>query len=570
MGALFSAGGLITGLDSNSIIRQLMQIESQPITRMEDRILALRSEQQAIRDLRTQLTTFRSRAQDFRFSTTFASFETSSSSESVLTAEATSENPVTGSFSINVTQLATGTVANSSGVLGASINPDAVLNSSGITTDIQSGTFSINGVSFTVDPSTQTLNQVLSAINSSAAGVTATYDSVTDKVTIANTTAGNTAVINFGSSSDTSNMLSVLGVRSSTQSTNGSGSTTVSSTRHLGALDSAAALNTLNFAGGAITSESFTINGITISVDPTTDSISSVLARINSSDAGVTASYDSTTDGIRIVSKTMGSRTVNFGAGGTNNFLKATNLDDATQAAGKDAQFTVNGGDVQTRNTNEFSDAIGGVTLRLLSTGTSTVSVNVDDNAVIEDIKTFLTEFNNSVDRIREMTGNEGELHGDGSIATIESYLRSTVFATVSGISGSFTGLIDIGISTGEEFDSSVSAHLELDEEKFREALLDDRENVESLFANAAETGIADLFYNYLEDVVGATGFLNNRSKANGTIDTQITEINDRITRMEERLALRETRLRRQFTQLEQVSAGLQNQASALSRLGSF
>lgn len=568
MSGTFSAGGLITGLDSNSIISQLMAIERQPITRMETQIARFRSQQQAVRDVRNQLMTLRNRAQDFRLNNIFSSFKTASSLESVVTAEASSPNPVTGTFAVNVTQLATATVATSSGVLGAAINPDAALSSSGITTSIQSGTFSINGVQFTVDPSTQTLNQMLTAINSSAAGVTATYDSGTDKVTIANTAPGSTAVINFGASNDTSNFLSVLGVKSATQSTNLSGSTSVTSASHLGAISPGVKLNTLNFASGAVTSESFTINGITISVDPATDSLSDVIGRINGSDAGVTASYDATSDGIRIVSKTLGSRTVNFGTGGTNNFLKAAHLDTATQTAGMDAQFTVNGGAVQTRNTNEFSDAIAGVTVRLLSLGSSTVSISSDDSAIVESVKKFLDEFNASVDKLRSETATDGDLRNDSSIGTIESYLRSNVFSNVAGISGSFNNLLDIGISTGAEFDSSAIPHLELDEEKFRKALLDDRENVKSLFSNTGKTGVADLLYDYLDTAANSTGFLNERAKANGTIDRQIQEVNDRISSLEERLAMREIRLRRQFATLEQMSAGFQSQASALSRIG--
>ncbi len=566
----FTAGGLISGLDSNSIISQLMAIERQPITRMNTQISALKSQQQAVRDVRTQLMTLRNRAQDFRLNNIFSSFQTSTSDASVATATASSSNPVTGTFDLNVTQLATATAATSSSVLGAVINPAASLSASGITTSIQDGSFSINGTQFTLAAGTQTLNQVLTAINSSAAGVTATYDAVSDKVTIANTAPGNVSVINFGASADTSNFLSVLGVKGSTQSTNGSGSTSVTSSSHLGALSPSVKLNTLNFASGAVTSESFTINGVTISVDPTTDSMSDVIGRINASDAGVTASFDTTTDGVRIVSKTLGSRTVNFGAGGTNNFLKVTHLDDATQTAGKDAQFTVNGGAAQTRNSNEFSDAIAGVTVRLLSVGTSTLSINSDDTAIIESVKKFLDEFNTTTDKLRAATATGGDLKSDSSISTVESYLRSNVFANVSGVSGTFKNLIDIGISTGQDFNSSTTPKLELDEEKFRKALLDDRTNVQDLFANTGKTGIGDLLYDYLDTAVGTTGFLNERSKANGTIDRQVQEVNDRITSMESRLVLRESRLRQQFTQLEQMSAGFQNQASAISRLSTI
>ena len=43
----------------------------------------------------------------------------------------------------------------------------------------------------------------------------------------------------------------------------------------------------------AVTSGSFTVNGVSISVNKDTDSLASIITRINSSGAGVTASYDS-------------------------------------------------------------------------------------------------------------------------------------------------------------------------------------------------------------------------------------------------------------------------------------
>src|SRR5207247_4035420 len=51
---------------------------------------------------------------------------------------------------------------------------------------------------------------------------------------------------------------------------------------------------TAAFAG--VTSGSFTINGVAISVDPGQDSFDTLISRINNSGAGVTASYDTGTD----------------------------------------------------------------------------------------------------------------------------------------------------------------------------------------------------------------------------------------------------------------------------------
>ncbi len=570
MGGSITAGGLITGLDTNTIIAQLISLERQPITRTRQRISTLETQRTAVRDLRTQLQTLRNRVQDFRLNNIFNAYNATSSKTDILTSTVSSSSPAVGAFAVNVTQLASASTAQSSASLSASINPGVSLNTSGITTSIEAGTFTINGVQFTVNPATDDLNTILSNINASAAGVTATYSAVTDKITFVNDNPGDTALINFGSDDDTSNFLEGISITQATQSTGGGGSTEATSTRKLGAINSTALLNTLNLAGGAVTAGTFSINGISFSVDPTNDTLNDVIERINSSDARVSAVYDATTDGIRFVSDTLGSRTIRFGApGDTSNFLGTTNLTAATQTAGNDAQFTINGGAVLTRNSNEVSDAISGVTFNLLSVGASTVTVTSNNDSIVENIKTFVDEFNKSLDSIRSITASEGALNSDGGIRSIESFLVSKVFAQVSGV-GSFDSLLAIGITTGKDFDATAGSKLEIDEDKLREALSDNRQNVKDLFSNGTGTGIADLMFSYLDDATKATGFLNERAKANGTLDKQIQSLEDQITRLEDRVSQKESRLRRQFTNLETLSATYQNQSAALSRLGGF
>lgn len=572
MSGTFSSGGLITGIDSATLIKQLMQIERKPVVRMQDRIAELQTQQTAVRGIRTTLQSLRNAAQDFRFDTVFSAFQSTSSTPEVLSASVTGSAPVTGSFAINVTRLATATESVSSGSIGATINAGVALNSSGVTTDVTAGTFTINGVDFTIDPATDSLNSVLASINSSAAGVTATYNATTDKVTIANTTSGDASFINFGSASvATSNFLDIINVRGATQSAGVGGSTTVSSTRNLGAVSTTEALNTANLAGGALTSGTFSVNGVSISIDPTSDTILDVIGAINESEAGVTASYDTASDTIRVVSKTLGSPTIRFGSvGDTSNFLDRVNLDTAVQTAGVDAQFTVNGGAVQTRNTNSVSDAIGGVTLDLLSIGTSTVTISSDEDAIVEKIQGFVEKFNTALNEVRDLVGSEGSLRGDGGIRSIETFLVSTIFSQVSGLTGDYQSMVDLGISSGQDFNSEEPLNITLDEEKFRKALQTDRSSVVNIFTNDSENGIADQIFTFLDGATKSTGFLNERARANGTIDQQIQSSNDQIRRLEERLTQRETRLRRQFTSLEQISAGYQNQAAALSKLGSF
>lgn len=564
----FSIGGLISGLDSNTLISQMMAIERQPEIRIKQRITNLQSQQDAVRKLRTQLLALRSRIQDFRLGMVFDQYKAASSEDTVLTADVSGGTPVLGSYTVDVTRLASATVATSSASIGAAIHPDVALNSSGLNTQVTGTKFSINGVQFTFNPNTQSLNDIIGLINGSAAGVTATYDAATDKMTLANTAAGDTALINLGASSDDSNLLQVLNLTQATQATNGSGSTVVSSTRNLGAVDAGHSMSGVSFRGGAVTAGTFSINGVSFTVDPSEDSLADILGRINNSGAQVAASYDSATDTIRVVSKVTGSRTIRF-TSGTSNFLDMTDLSAATQTAGNDAQFSINGGASQTRNSNQISDAIGGVTLDLLSTGTSTVTISADNDAVIQKIQDFLDDFNASISQIHDLTKTGGTAEGDSSLRMIQGFLQSGIFSQVKDIAGDNVSLAEIGITTGSTFDASAVPKLELDKDAFLAALSKDSANVEGLFSNVGKTGVADGLFTYLDKITSTTGFLNDRVKANGSIDRQIQDFNDQIARIEDRVTQKTARLKTQFGQLEQLVASYQSQGSSLSVLSS-
>lgn len=567
MSGTFSAGGLITGLDTNTLIAQLIELERQPIVRLQQRIAALETQRDAIGDVRTQLQTLRNRAEDFRLITVFGQFRAVSSQESVLTAALTGANPASGIYTVEVLQLASATIARSSGALGAAINPDVPLSGSGIQTAITAGSFTINGTSFTVDPDTQCLNDILALINGSGAGVLATYDAVEDKVTLENDTAGDTSIINLGATGDTSNFLTAIQLDGAYQSTGSNGATVVTSARNLGAVTTSATLGTVAFRNGAVTAGSFRINGVQINVDPAADTLDSVIAAINASGAHVTASYDRATDTLRVVSDALGSRTIAFESG-TSNFLDVANLTTAVQTAGSDAQFTVDGGAVQTRNTNAVADVIAGVTLNLRSAGTSTIAVETDTDAIVEGVRGFITALNEALTEIRGQTARDATLQGDSSISMISSQLQYLMFSNVEGVEGTFDNLLEIGISTGSAFDSETGARFELDEEAFLDALRENPENIERLFSNSGRTGIADVLSNYLEDAASATGFLNQRIRSGGSVDSQIQAYNDRIERLEYIIARHEERYRAQFARLEQMAAQYQSQGSSLLGLG--
>ena len=537
--------GLASGLDVDTIITQLLALERVPITRLRNRIQTLEDQREGVQSVRRDLLTLFHRAQDFTLDMVFDQVAAASSDESVLTTELAGGNAVRGSFDIQVTTLASATVGTSSNYLGQVVDPNVALDSAGLSLAPTSGTFTVNGTEITIDVTTDTLNDVLTDISNNT-NVTATFSATTNKITLTNDDPGDTDIINLGATSDTSNFLDSGRLTAATQTGT---PTTLESTVDIAVVNPADTLDNI-FGAGTVTAGTFQINGTTITIaDPSTETLDGVLSAINSSDAGVTASFDGSSDTIRVVSDTLGSRTIDF-TDGTSGFLAAAYLDTADQTAGTDAQLTVDGASM-TRNTNTITDAIGGVSFTLLATGSSTITVNNDYEGMIEDITEFVDAYNTGIQTMHDLLGEDGGLENDGSIRLVENYLRNTIFGRPTGVTGDYESLLGIGISTGDTFESDVLTMLEVDEGALREALETDRDDVASIFTNAAEDGIGDLFENYLQDLTSTTGFLQSRSRASGTIDGQIDVLNDRIDAIERRLGWKEERLRRQFTQME-------------------
>jgi flagellar hook-associated protein 2 len=91
--------------------------------------------------------------------------------------------------------------------LGSTLNQ---ANNAGFATAVTAGTFTINGVKFTVDPTSQNLNNLLTQINNSTAGVVASYDSAHDQVILTSKSTGPQSIA-LGSSTDGSNFLQAVG-----------------------------------------------------------------------------------------------------------------------------------------------------------------------------------------------------------------------------------------------------------------------------------------------------------------------------------------------------------------------
>ncbi len=164
------AAGIGAGADWNTVISQLLQIESRPLLQLQTRESEINQQISDFGKVKSAFSTFQSALSDLRTSTGLAPNTASSSSESVLTATADS-SATAGSYDLLVGQLA------SSDKFASSVYADS-------DTAVGTGTLSIevNGstMNITVDGSNNTLTGLMNAINgdSSNPGVTASIINV--------------------------------------------------------------------------------------------------------------------------------------------------------------------------------------------------------------------------------------------------------------------------------------------------------------------------------------------------------------------------------------------------------
>ncbi|PUU88177.1 flagellar filament capping protein FliD [Halanaerobium sp.] len=84
----FALDGLATGMDTTSIINQLVAVERQPIQRYEEEILELQTTKDAWRDINSRLSNLENKVTPLKLSSTFNSNTANSSNEGVVTATA--------------------------------------------------------------------------------------------------------------------------------------------------------------------------------------------------------------------------------------------------------------------------------------------------------------------------------------------------------------------------------------------------------------------------------------------------------------------------------------------------
>ena len=538
--------GLASGFDWQSLVSQLVQVERAPETQLQAQQDTLGQQNIALGSIQTELGVFQNAAAVLADPTFFDS-RTAATSDSTLASATADAGTTIGTYSFNVTQLASAAVWKGSTAAGPLSSQDIssqTADTSGLTLSaapfaqsVTAGTFSVNGKQITI-AATDTLKSVFDQISKvTGRAVTASYSSASDEITLSSNSA-----ITLGSSADTSNFLQAAKLSNSGSITNTDGTVTVASAAKLGSVQNAM-LDKANFGAtisdGGSGEGSFTINGVSISFSATGDNLTSVINRINSSAAGVTASYDSANNRLSLTNKNTGDLGISL-QDDTGYFLAATGLTGGALTAGSDLLYTVNDGPQLSNRTNTItgdSSGISGLSVTALDKKPFTVTVAGDTAKIKTAITSFVSAYNTVQSTINTETASStdstgtvtaGTLAGDQDTKDLNSRLRSLMNSSVSGLSSTLNRLDTLGfVSNGTDDSLSTTDLSGLDS-----ALTSNLSGLKDLFSNTS-TGLAVQFNSFLDGTIGTNGSLvtheANLTKRSTDITTQINNMESQV-----------------------------------------
>ena len=561
----FALSGLASGFDWRSMVDQLSEVERAPQRRLQLEQFDLRERGSIYGSLTTELTILQNRVEELADEDFFESRAIAASDSETITGEAIA-NAAIGTYSIDVTQMASTSSLTGTSNLASPLNPTAdvsalTLSSAAFPTPITAGTISVNGAQVTIGTS-DTLQDVFDNISTATSGaVTGSYDSGTDVISLSSASE-----IVLGSTTDSSNFLEAARLFN-----NGTG--TVSSTSSLGAVKQTSPLDSGNFAtpisdGGSGSGE-FTINGVSISFDTSADSLENILSRINTSEAGVSASYDRVNDQITLSNKETGDLGVGV-ADVTGNFMAAVGLTGGTLTRGDNLLYSVNGGGAQASFSNTVSttnSSISGLSFTAHQIGTASLTVSSDREKIEGGINGFISQFNkvqgfvdtntaSTTDSAGKVTA--GILQSESEAEDVAAGLRSIVVGEVAGLSAVLNRLSDIGIDTNG-YDNNLEIS---DTELFEDSLVNDLSKVQTLFQDPTD-GIATLLDSFVESQIGDEGIIANKIDV---LSEQDAGIDDQIERLERVVQSNKERLISSFVSMETAQSQINNQLQFLQQ----
>ncbi len=242
---------------------------------------------------------------------------------------------------------------------------------------------------------------------------------------------------------------------------------------------------------------------VVINIPSGQDTLAGIAAAINAAKAGVSAAvvYDGTGYRLTLTGDTTGSANA-FTVSGTGGLAVfdhgGSNAMTATQAA-SNASFSLNGIAI-TSGSNTIANAVSGVTLTLMASGSATVTIGSDTSSLTQAAQSVVTALNNALSTIGKYdsytvassgaSGTAGPLLGDVGIET----LQQNLLQTVSGLGGTglpantpYPSLSSIGFSV------TSSGTVTLDSSTFQNAVTNNYAAVAALLGSVGTATSSDV-----------------------------------------------------------------------------
>jgi len=176
--------GMVSGLDTDTIIKQLMKIERAPLDKLTQEKQKIAWKRDEYREMNTMLSSLRTLTDKLRFSTSFNKQSASSSDTSIVTATASSAAS-SGSFTIKVNALATSALVTGSS-LGVTDLKSTVGTSGQITVEGTGG----KKVNVDLTAGVTSYNTIINTVNNANIGVKMSFDSINSRFMLTNTATG--------------------------------------------------------------------------------------------------------------------------------------------------------------------------------------------------------------------------------------------------------------------------------------------------------------------------------------------------------------------------------------------
>jgi flagellar hook-associated protein 2 len=560
--------GLASGFDWKSMVDQLIEVSRAPQNRMRSEQSKNSSKTNAINeikgllaDLKTNIASLGSQDALLKRSATLGGSATATGWSA-----SAAPDTVAGKYTFAVNVLATAAKLNGTPLSASPINPLSTLSSLPIERTITSGKFTVDGVAIDILGS-DSLDDVLNKINSDVPGVTASYNSTTDKVVL---TSGSSIVL--GASNDTSNFLLALRLSSGVNP---------SSTNPLGTIKLSGPIDSANLASppAVATNSSFVINGATITYNTATDSLQSLISRINDSTAKVTASFDPSSGRFVLTNDTTGNMGV-FVSSDTGGLATSLGLTAGTLVNGTDAEFQINGGGTLLSRTNELdssSHGINGLTVTATTVGTDVVTVAADSSATKSALDSFIVKYNSLQNAIEKHTKvvttggkvTSGILSSNRELGEISKSLRQLIYKAGTGVSGTVNRLSDIGVGfSGIENTISITNSTLLNSKLSSFASdISSYFNTKNTVLGIPSGGLIERMDYLIGNLVTDSGTAKGGLKINlDSIVSQNKSLDAQIANIDRRLEMQRSSMEASYIAMERAQSIYQQQSSYIAR----